>query len=498
MGSIITQITAHTNFRVIFFLKSLNLLNFVGMFKHFLIFIASIGILSAQNNWDLKSCIDYAVKHNIQLKQAQINNEISKNNFDQTRASVLPSLNLGAAHTYNFGKTIDRFTNTFANTQVLSQNFFMSSNVVLFSGFAQYNNIKANEYNYLSSKESIKQQQNDLTLNLVNMYLNVIFTDELTIIAKNQFNITKEQLERTQKLVDAGSVAKSVQYDIEAQLANEQVNVTNAENNYQIALLSLKQLMNLDSLNSFSISKPSIDVEAQPILNMSVQSIYETALKNQPNIKATEYSFMSSEKALAAARGRRSPTISMNGSLGTGTSGLAKVVKGYNIVGFDTTAITTGGQYVLSPRTELITEKKPFADQFKDNVNKSFGFTLSVPLFNGLQTHTSVKNAKLSLLNARYSQDLTKQNLYKNIAQAYASAQAALSKYMANKKSVEASEASFKFADQKFNVGAISAFDYNTAKNRLLNAQSNLLQSKYEYILRLKVLDFYQGKDLTL
>lgn len=468
------------------------------MFKHLILFIASIGSVLAQNNWDLKSCIDYAVKHNIQLKQSQISNEINKNNYDQTKAGVLPTLNLGAAHTYNFGKTIDRFTNTFANQQVLSQNFFMSSNVVLFSGLAQYNNIKANEYNYLSSKENMKQLENDLTLNLVNFYLNVIFTDELTIIAKNQFNITKEQLERTQKLVDAGSLAKSVQYDIEAQLANEQVNVTNAENNYQLALLSLKQLMNLDSLNTFNIVKPALDVEGQPILNMSVQSIYETALKNQPNIKASEYAFLSSEKALASARGRRSPTISMNGSLGTGTSGLAKDIKGLNIVGYDTTAITTGGQFVLSPRTELITETKPFADQFKDNVNKSFGFTISVPLFNGLQTHTGVKNAKLNVLNSRYSQELTKQNLYKNIAQAYTSAQAALSKYMANKKSVEASEASFKFADQKFNVGAISAFDYNTAKNRLLNAQSNLLQSKYEYILRLKVLDFYQGKDLAL
>ncbi|MBP9069210.1 MAG: TolC family protein, partial [Bacteroidia bacterium] len=170
---------------------------------------------------------------------------------------------------------------------------------------------------------------------------------------------------------------------------------------------------------------------------------------------------------------------------------------GFNIVGYDTTAVTTGGQYVLSPRTEIVTKPIPFADQFKDNVNKSFGFTISVPLFNGLQTHTGVKNAKLNLINTRYSQELAKQNLYKTIAQAYTSAKAALSRYMANKKSVEASQASFDFADQKFNVGAISAFDYNTAKNRLLVAQSNLLQSKYDYILRLKVLDFYQGKDLT-
>lgn len=466
------------------------------MLKHLFITIALIGGLNAQNNWELKSCIDYAIKHNIQLKQSAINAQINKNNYDQTKANVLPTLNLAAVHTYNFGKTIDRYTNTFANSQVLSQNFYVSSNVVLFGGFTSYNNIKANQYNYLSSAESVKQLQNDISLNVVNFYLNVIFTDELSTIAKNQLTITKEQLDRTKKLVEAGSLAKSVQYDIEAQLANEEVNVITADNNYQLAVLSLKQIMNLDSLNSFSISKPNIDVENQPILTEGVQSIYEMALKNQPNIKSSEYSLLSSEKSLASARGRRSPTLSMNGTLGTGTSGLAKNIKGFNVTGYDTTAVTTGGQFVLSPRTELVTEPKPFADQFKDNVSKSFGFTLSVPLFNGLSTHTGVKNAKLSVLNAKLNQDLAKQNLYKTIAQAYTSAKSALAKYMACKKSVEASDASFKFADQKFNVGAITAFDYNTAKNRLAVAQSNLLQSKYEYLLRLKVLDFYQGKDL--
>lgn len=467
------------------------------MIKYLIVCTLFLTALKAQNNWDIKSCIDYAVKHNIQLKQADLNNQINKNNSDQSKANILPTINLGASHTYNFGKTIDRFTNTFANTQVLSQNFFISSNVVLFSGFSQYNNLKANEYAYLSSSENLKQQQYDLTLNVVNMYLNVIFTDELAGISKGQYKITQEQLDRTKKMVDAGALAKSVQFDIEAQLANEEVNVTNAENNYQLALLSLRQIMNLDSVGTFNVIKPNLDVEGQSILKDDVQSIYETALKNQPGIKSAEYSLLSSEKTLATARGRRYPTISMNGSMGTGTSGLAKDITGFNIVGYDTTAVTTGGQYVLSPRTELVTKPIPFADQFKDNVNKSFGFTISVPLFNGLQTHTGVKNAKLNLINTRYSQELAKQNLYKTIAQAYTTAKAALSRYMANKKSVEASQASFDFADQKFNVGAISAFDYNTAKNRLLVAQSNLLQSKYDYILRLKVLDFYQGKDLT-
>lgn len=453
-------------------------------------------LIHAQNQWNLQQCVDYALKNNILLKQAEINNQISKNNSTQAKANILPTLNGGAAHTYNFGRTVDRFTNTFANTQVLSQNLFISSNLVLWSGLAQYNNIKASEYAYKAGAENIKQQQNDLSLNVATAYINAIYCDELLLIAKNQFDITKQQYDRTLKLADVGTVAKSAVSDIKAQVANEEVNVTNADNNYQIAMLTLKQLMNLDSVD-INIVKPDIEVQSENLLSNSVHNIYETALKNQPSIKSAEYNLMMAKKSLAAAKGRISPTISLNGSVGTGYSGLAKDIKGVNITGADTTGITTGGQYVLTPTYQTIMADKPFMDQYKDNVNKSIGLTLSIPLYNGLQTYTSVKNAKLNALNAKYTQDLAEQNLYKTIAQAYANARAALNKYVASKASVEASEQSFNYAQQKFNVGAISSFDFNSAKTRLVNAQSSLLQSKYDYLFKLKVLDYYMGKPLT-
>jgi outer membrane protein len=185
----------------------------------------------------------------------------------------------------------------------------------------------------------------------------------------------------------------------------------------------------------------------------------------------------------------------MNGSIGTGYSGLAKDVIGYNNV-TDTLGYigSTPFTYV---RQDPIFKNTSFSNQFSNNVNKSVGLTLSVPLYNGLQTYTSVKNAKLNTLYAKLGQDLAEQNLYKNIAQAYANARAALNKYASSKTSVEASELSFNLAQQKFNVGAISAFDFNTAKTRLMTAQSNLLQAKFDYLFKLKVLDFYQGKPLT-
>jgi outer membrane protein len=451
--------------------------------------------IQAQSAWDLEQCIVYAKNHNISLKQTNLNNEINLNNTNQTKASVLPTLNAAATHQYNFGQTIDRFTNTFANTQVLSQNFFLSSNVTLWSGMSQYNNVKANEYNYLSGVEQLKQQQNDLALSVANAYIGVIFSEELLKISQNQYQITKEQLERTQKLVNAGSVAKSVEYDIVSQLANEEVNVTSSENNYNISMLNLKQLLNFDSITNFNIARPDLSVQEALLLENNLTAIYETALKNQPTIKSSEYSILSAEKFLASSRGRVSPSLTFNASLGTGTSGLAK-----KIVGLEnqTRIIKTSLGDLSVIEQSPILEKTPFGEQFKNNSNQSLGFTLSVPLFNGLQTSTAIKNAKLTSLNARLGMDLAKQNLYKNIAQAHANAKAALNKYKATEASVKAANESFFYAQQKFNAGALSAFEFNSAKSRVFAAESNLLQSKYDYIFKLKVIDYYLGKPLSL
>lgn len=469
---------------------------FISILFSSICFNSSI-VAQTNSQWDLQACIDYAQKHNISLKQAEIQTRISKNNYLQSEVGILPTFNAGAQHTYNFGRTIDRYTNTFANSQVLSQNFYLSSNVVLWSGLAQYNNIKANQYQYLSRTENYLQQQNDLALNIATNYINVIFSEEILAIAKTSYSLTEEQLARTEKLVTAGSLAKSVAYDLKAQLANDNVSVINADNNYQIALLSLKQLLNLDSLNQFQITRPNIEVAQQDLSSLSVQHIYETALKNQHSIKSAQYNLLASEKSLNVAKGKVSPTLSATGSLGTGTSELNKKIVSTTVTGYDPVAATLDGSTIVyQPHYTINTEKKPFADQFSENVNKSIGFTLSVPIFNGLQTITGVKNAQLNVLNAKYAQDLTEQNLFKTIAQAYANAQAALSKYNANKLSVEAAEQSFTFTQQKFNAGSISSFDFSTAKSRLQNAQSNLVQSKYDYIFKLKVLDYYQGKEL--
>ncbi|MEI6019837.1 MAG: TolC family protein [Bacteroidota bacterium] len=452
--------------------------------------------MQAQSAWDLEQCIVYAKNHNISLKQSNLNNQITLNNADQSKLGLLPSVNAAATHQYNFGQTIDRYTNSFVKSQaVLSQNFYLSSSVVLWSGMAQYNNIKANEYNYLSGVERLKQQENDLSLSVANAYIGVIFSEEIVKISHNQYQITKEQLDRTQKLVSAGSVAKSEEYNILAQLANEEVNVTAAENNYNLSLLNLKQLMNFDSVTNFNIARPDLNMQEALLLENNLTSIYETALKNQPSIKSSQYSILSSEKYLLSSRGRVSPSLSFNASMGTGTSGLAKKVVGYQ----DQTNVLQTSQGNLLYTTQIpILVSSPFSEQFKNNANKSIGFTLSLPLYNGFQTATSIKNAKINSLNARFSMDLAKQNLYKSIAQAHANAKAALNKYKATTASVKAANESFFYAQQKFNAGVISSYDFNSAKSKVFTAECNMLQDKYDYIFKLKVIDYYLGKPLSL
>jgi len=450
----------------------------------------------AQTNWSLQQCIDHALKNNLSLKQSELNAQINEATLTQSKANVLPSLNAGANHTYNIGRTIDRYTNTFANTTVLSENFYAQTQITLWSGLTQFNNIKKNQYTYLASMESLEQQKRDLSLNVATAFLQVIYTNELNVVAQQQVNISKLQLERTQKLAEAGALAQSNVFDIKAQLANDEYTYTTAQNNFNLALLSLKQLLYLDSLNSFGIEKPNIDVIASDLAAYNVLDIYQTALKNQPSIKSAEYSLLSSEKNLAFARGRISPSISLSGTLGTGYSGLAKDVVSQT-ASYQVAGVTGSGDLVYIPSYNFVTRNTPWNVQFSDNINKSVGLTLSVPIFNGLSTYTGVKTAKLQALSSKYSYDLARQQLFKTIAQSHADATGALNKYASAKTALEASQQSFTYAEQKFNAGSVSAFDYNTAKNRVLKAQADLLNAKYDFIFKLKVLDYYQGKPLT-
>lgn len=449
----------------------------------------------------LEECIEYALKNNIQIQQSILNTELSEINLTQSQANLLPSLNANASHSYNYGRTIDRFTNQFATQQVLSQNLSLSTDVTLFNGLQNINAIQQNKYNYLASKYDVEKMKNDIALNVAASYLQVLFASESVINSSNQLAVTQSQVERTQKLLDAGAVSKGALLDMQSQLALEELNLTNAQNQLDIAYLNLAQLLNINVVDGFSIVKPDLLSLSETLLTETPNQIYNSAVTNLPEIKSAEYKVKSSEKALDGAWGGVSPRLSFSAAYGTGYSGLSQRITGMpSLIGFvPDGSFTSSGDTVYSPSfSSPATEKIPFVDQYKDNVNKSFGFFLTVPLFNRLQTKTAIDRARIQKLNAELTVESTKLQIQKNVQQAYADANGGLKKYMASKKAVDAMKESFKYAEQKFNVGAINPNDYNDTKNRLTKAESDLLQAKYDYVFKIKVLDFYQGKPLKL
>lgn len=449
--------------------------------------------------WTLETCIDYALKNNIQIKQSVLNTELSEINLTQSKANLLPSLNGNASHTYNYGRTVDRFTNQFATQQVLSQNLSLSSDVTLFGGLQTINSIKENKFTYLASKYDVEKIKNDISLNIASAYLQILYAMEAAENARNQMGITNAQVERTKKLVDAGAAAKGTLLDIQAQLASEELNVTNTQNQLDLAYLALAQYLNLPSATDFSIVKPDLSVGNETLLTATASQIYNSAVSNLPEIKSADLKVKSAEKAVDVAWGGLSPRLVFSASYGTGYSSASQqmisdpVFQNYQPNG----SFTSAGDTVLSPSfSSPAYEKIPFSKQYNDNVNKSFGFYLTIPIFNRFQTKSTIDRARIQKTNADLNVESTKLQIEKNIQQAYADANAGLKKYNATLKAVDAMQESFKYTEQKFNVGMVNTTDYNTAKNNLIKVQSDLLQSKYEYVFKTKVLDFYQGKPL--
>ncbi len=448
----------------------------------------------------LEQCIEYALKNNIQIKQSELNTEIADVNYTQSKASLLPSLNANASHIYNFGRTIDRFTNEFANSQVLSQNFGLSADITLFNGLQTVNTIHQNRYAYLSNKYGVDKMKNDVSLNVATAYLQILYNIEAVENARNQIGITTAQADRSKKLVDAGSIARGAYLDILAQLATEELNFTSAENQLNLSYLALAQLLNLSDASGLKIVKPEINVEDQPLLQIDANQVYNIAVDHLPEMKSASYSVQSADKGLDVAWGTLSPRLVLSGSYGTGYSGLSRELLGVpQFVGYQPNGdVTSAGDPVLTPSFSSSTRVIPFMNQYKSNVNKSVGLFLTIPIFNRYQAKSSIDRARIQKLNAELTLESTKLQIQKNVQQAYADASAGLKKYYASTRAVEATAESFKYTEQKFNVGMVNSNDYNDSKNKLIKAQSDLLQAKYEYIFKTKVLDFYQGKPLKL
>lgn len=468
-----------------------------------IVMLSGVEASFSQNKpWSLQQCIEYALQHNIQVKQNMLNEKLSEATLLQNKAQVLPNLSGSISNSYNNGKKVDPFTNSFVTGDwTQSQNYSLSASVTLFGGFQTLNSIRQSQYDLMAGRQDVLKIQNDISLNIASAYLQILFAQELLATAQSQSEITKLQVERTQKLVDVKNLPKGNLYDIQAQLTSEEVNVVNAENNLSLSSLNLVQMLNLDTVQNFSISKPEITLPSEAVMNSTSTQIYESALTRQPEIKSAEFKLKSSEKGIPIAKAGRYPRLSLSASYGSGFSGASK---DYGLPAFNgyipNGNITSAGDTVYEPDYTYDPNPPvtPFNTQLDNNLNRSVGFYLTVPLFSNLQTYTAITRAKIARENSLLALQLEKNNLRQKIQQAYNDANSSLKKYQASKKAVGAMEESFKYMEQKYNVGAVTTTEYNDSKNKLTKAKSDLLQSKYDYVFKLKVLDFYQGKPITL
>ena len=435
---------------------------------------------SQEKVWSLEECIKYAIDNNIQIRQQEIQTRFQENTLSQSKLNLLPTLNGQASHNYSFNRTLDQTTYQYVDQNGQADQFYLGGSMNLFNGLQNYNTIQRNKYQLLASELDLQSIKDNISLSIALAYLQIILNNELVSTTGNQLQITKQQIEKTKKMFDAGSVAKGNLLQIESQAASEELQLINLENQRDISYLNLTQMLELKSPEGFSIVIPSIGVDTNAVISGNVEDIFGQAQGLRPEIKSAEMNLTASELDLKIARGGRSPRLSMSHSASTMYSNIRK-----KILSIDPVSGPVYGEY-------------PFSDQLTDNMNYGLGFSLNLPILNGWQVNKNIANSKLNIENSRYSLEGEKKQLYKSIQQAYADAVAALKKYTASIKAVASMEESFRYTEQKFNVGMVTPVDYNAAKTQLLNAQSNMSQAKYEYIFKTKVLDFYKGLPLNL
>jgi outer membrane protein len=447
-----------------------------------IVFIASNGILLSQKKvWSLEDCIMYAIENNIQIKQQVIQTEFQKNTLDLSKLNLLPALNGSASQNFSFRRTFDQSTFQYSNKNGQSNYFDLRGSLNLFSGLQNLNTIKRNQYQLLASEQDLQSFKDNIAMTVALDYLQILLNKELVAATDNQLQITLQQIEKTRKLVDAGSAARGNLLQIEAQAAQEEVQLITLKNQLETSYLNITQLLELKTPEGFEIVIPEIGIDSNAIVTGNIDEIFAQAQGVRPEVKSSDLKLSASEYDLKVSRGGRSPRITMSTTFST-----AYVNTTRKVLGIDPAT----SSFIYGPYS--------FADQINDNINYGIGFTMSIPILNGWQVNKNISNSKLSIQNNQYTLEGTKKTLYKNIQQAYADAVAALKKYNASNKAVTSSEESFRYTEQKFNVGLVTPVDYNAGKTQLLNAQSDLAQAKYEFIFKTKVLDFYKGIPINL
>ena len=429
------------------------------------IILASLSVTGiAQNKtWSLDECINHALENNIQVKQANLSAARSEVQASQSRDNRLPSVSASVRQNLGWSKSLDMQTNSYGNLSGSnSTNYSVSSNVTLFNGFRLQNAVKQSEINVEADKLYAETVKESVELNVMNAFLQVIYAEEQVKNAEKQLESTTEQLALAQARFDLNAISRSDLLQIESQLASEKLTYVNAQKQLSMSKVNLQQLMELSVADDFSVVSPNIDALLQQDASLTAATIYETALKLKPQIGEAKLNIQSAEIDSKIAQAAALPSLSMDAGIGTGYSSLNS---NFN-----------------------------YANQLNNSVSPSVGLTLSIPIFQKNQVKNNVALAKIGVDNATLSELNTRNQLRKEIEQAYTDAVSAQTQYEASIEQLNATLESYKVAEEKFKLGALNSVDFLFEKTKLISAESQLLQSKFNLVFSNKIIDFYIEK----
>lgn len=427
-----------------------------------------IGLLLASyqmqaEEWSLRKCVDYAIEHNISIKQRENVKRQQQLQLSNAKNSRLPNLDGSVSQNFSFGRGLTS-DNTYTNKSTSSTSFSLGTSVPLFTGLRIPNTIKLNKLNLEASTADLEKAKNDISVQVAQAYVQILYSMEIADVARRQVSIDSMQVVRLQAMIDNGKASEAELAQQKATLAQGRLTATQAQNQYEQAVLTLTQLLELPSADKFTVERPKVgDIDSNNE-KYSVETIYAEALGVKPEVKAEELRLKGSEYNINIARSGWYPQLSLSAGLGTNY---------YKTSGF---------------------KGESFSDQMKNNFSQYIGLNLSVPIFNRFQTRNSVRSAKIERETQQLQLDNVKKSLYKEIQQACQAANAASAKYASSIEAGKSSNAAFRLMQAKYENGKANITEFNEAKNNLMKAESDLAQAKYEFVFQTTLVDFYRGK----
>jgi len=462
-----------------------------------------------QQKWSLLQCVQYALANNISIKQNVIQAELAAIDYKQSILSKYPNANFSNNDGYRFGKSQNPSTGILENQNFLSLGVNFQSSVEIFNWYSKRNTILANQWNLEAAKAASEKLNNDIALTVANAYLQILLAREQQNIASVQVQQSMSQLDIIQKQVKAGALPELNAVELEAQVARDSANYIVARGNVQQAKFVLKAYMNLDAGQPFDIADETADkIPVENIADLQPEDVYESALANLPQQRLNDFKLHAANANVRAAKGALYPTIGAYFSMGTNygyyrAPVYQQVFSGYIPSGLVISNGTGGFTDVQRPvftngsKSGYITSSS-FGTQLNNNFGQSIGINISVPIFNGWSARANYERSKLNITTLELQKDLDNKTTKQDIYQAYNAAVVAMEKFNSSAKSVAAAQKSFDFATKRYNIGMLTTLELITDQNNLFRAKLELVLNQFDYVFKMKVLEFYKGKGLKL